>query len=76
MTNGNCVAIFSRLILMNDIGMCSQWQKVYVFPNFKEKIQIQRTKTLSPFFDILTALCHSKLHFCVPNFKNVHMSEM
>ena len=46
---------------------CSQWQNVCFYPNFKEKIVIQGTKKMSPFYKILTALRHSKSYFCISN---------
>ena len=62
--------VFFWPILMTDIGSCSQWQKVCFFPNFKEKISNSRNKKKrSTYCEILSALCHSKLYFCIPNVK-------
>ena len=60
--------VFFLLILSTNNGSCSKWQKVCFFPNFKEKCPIHGTKKLSPFCDILTALYHGKLHFCILKF--------
>ena len=58
-------------ILTTDLGSCFQWQK-YVFffiPISMRKFPILGTKTFSPFCDLITALCHSKLYFCILNLE-------
>ena len=55
-------------ILMTDIEPCSQWQKV-CFSQFQGvNSQLKDKHFFFLFCNILTALCHSKLYFCIPNF--------
>ena len=49
--------------------MFSMAKSMGFFSSFKEKKTNSRNKKGLPFFDILTALCHSKLYFCIPNVK-------
>ena len=44
--------------------------KKYVFSQFHgENSPLREQKNISPFSDILTALCHSILYSCIPNFE-------
>ena len=44
--------------------------KSMFFPQFQgENSEFKEPKKLSPFCDLLTALCHSKLYFCNPNLE-------
>ena len=63
------IAVFFKSILATNIESCSKWQKVCFFPISRRIFPIQGTKKLSPFCDILTALYHSKLYFCISKFE-------
>ena len=44
--------------------------KMYVFSQFQgDNSHFKEQNKLSTFCDILTALCHSQLYFCIPNFE-------
>ena len=42
--------------------------KLCFFPISRRNSQFKEQNKLSPFCALLTALCHSKLYFCIPNF--------
>ena len=63
------IAVFFLAHFGDQYRVMFQMAKVCFFPISRRKFPIQGTKKLSSFCDILTALYHSKLYFCVPKFE-------
>ena len=54
-------------VLTTNIGSWFPMEKYVFFPISRRKFP--NSSPLSPFCDILTVLCLSKLYFCIPNIK-------
>ena len=55
-------------ILVTDIGSYYQSLK-YVISQFQAENSIFKEQKMSPFCDLLTAWCHSRLYYCFPNIE-------